>query len=105
MKRRRGNGAARQPARRSRAAFWAGLAVAVYAALAVTGVQTARQAHDLRQIYQRLSAVQTAKDDQLQEYRLLLLERATFAAHQNVERVASDELGMMFPEDVVKVER
>ena len=103
MKRR--SGAERRPARRSRSAFWAGLAALVYAAIAITGVQTARQSHDLRQIYQRLSATQTAKDRQLEEYRLLLLERATFAAHQNVDRVAAEQLGMVFPEDVVKVDR
>ena len=103
MKRRRG---ATQPTpQRGRTAFWTGLALALYAAIAITGVQTARQSHDLREIYQRLGAAQAAKDEQLEEYRLLLLERATFAAHQNVERVATDELGMMFPDDVVKVER
>jgi cell division protein FtsL len=103
MMRRRGT--ERRPARRSRSAFWAGLAAVVYAAITITGVQTARQSHDLRQIYQQLSATQTAKDQQLEEYRLLLLERATFAAHQNVDRVAAEQLGMLFPENVVEVER
>lgn len=98
--------ASRSPALRHRGtAFWVGLVLALYAAIAITGVQTARQSHDLRQIYQRLAATQAARDEQLEEYRMLLLERATFAAHQNVERVATEELGMTFPEDVVKVDR
>ena len=91
--------------KRSPVLFWALVALAAYAATAVTGLQTARQAAELRGLYRQLSEGQQIEDRHLREYRLLLLERATLAGYQNVEPTARDELNMRFPADVVRVER
>lgn len=91
--------------RRSRVTFWLVLGLAAYAAATITGVQTARQSSEVRELFQRLTASQQTEDGHLREYRLLLLERATLAGYHNVERIAADELGMRFPDTVVKVER
>ncbi len=74
-----------------------------YVGAAVAGVQTARQADEVRTLFQRLSDNRKVQDDHLREYRLLLLERATFAGTQNVEPVAAERLGMRFPTEVVVV--
>lgn len=83
--------------------LWVGLLA--YVGVVVAGVQTARQADEVRGLYQRLSDNRKTQDDHLREYRLLLLERATFAGTQNVEPVAAQQLGMRFPTDVVTVWR
>lgn len=79
--------------------------VLAWLSVAVTGVQSARQSGEMRDLFQRLSTNQQTQDGLLAEYRLLLLERATLAAYQNVERIAAEELDMGFPEEVRQVER
>ena len=84
---------------------WLALALGAAVAVALAGVQTARQTTQLRESFAQLAAARQQEDDYLREYRLLLLERATFAGYQNVERVAAAELDMRFPEAVVRVGR
>ena len=84
---------------------WLALALGAAVAVALAGVQTARQTTQMRESFAQLAAVRQQEDDYLREYRLLLLERATFAGYQNVERVAAAELDMRFPEAVVRVGR
>lgn len=84
---------------------WAALGLAAAAAAALVGVQTVRYSTQMRESFARLATARQQEDDHLREYRLLLLERATFAGYQNVERVAAAELGMRFPEAVVRVAR
>ncbi len=91
--------------RRSSTASWMLLGLATYAAAAVAGVQTVRQANEMRTLFQRHADNQRTQDRHLREYRLLLLERQTFAGYQHVERIAEDELGMRFPDAVVQVAR
>ena len=91
--------------KRSPIVFWLFVAIAAYAAATITGLQTARQAAELRGLYRQLSDGQQIEDGQLREYRLLLLERATLAGYQNVEPIARDELNMRFPDDIVQVRR
>ena len=88
---------------RKPAAVWCTLAVAAYVAAAIAGVQTVRQAHEMRGLYRQLSATQEDKSELLVRYQHLLLERATFAGYQNIERTAEEQLGMRFPEQVVQV--
>ena len=90
---------------RSSSGLWAAFGLAVYAAITVTGVQTAMQSDEVRGYNQRLSDIQAVQDEHLTRHRLLLLERATFAGYLNVERVAREELGMGFPQEVVRVWR
>lgn len=84
---------------------WLALALGAAVAVALAGVQTARQTTQMRESFAQLAAARQQEDDYLREYRLLLLERATFAGYQNVERVAAAELDMRFPEAVVRVGR
>ena len=84
---------------------WLALALAAAVAVALVGVQSARQTTQMRESFARLAALRQQEDDYLSEYRLLLLERATFAGYQNVERVAAAKLDMGFPEAVVRVRR
>ena len=84
---------------------WMLLGVAAWAGIAVTGIQTARQSGEMRDLFQQLSSNQQAQDGLLAEYRLLLLEQATLASYLNIEGVAADELDMQFPEQVRRVER
>ena len=91
--------------KRSPGAFWLLVGLAAYAAAAITGLQTVRQAGELRGLYRQLFASQQIEDRQLREYRLLLLERATLAGYQNVEPLAREKLNMRFPGNIVRVER
>lgn len=91
--------------RASSLALWTAIAMVAYAGVAVTGVQTARQAADMRGLFQRLSDNRKVEDRHLREYRLLLLEKATFAGAQNVEPVATERLRMRFPATVVTLWR
>ena len=84
---------------------WLLIGLLAYAGVLLAGVQTARQADAVRGLYQQLSDNRRVQDDHLREYRLLLLERATFAGTQNVEPVAAERLGMRFPAHVVTVWR
>ncbi len=84
---------------------WLALALGAAVAVALAGVQTARQSTQMRESFAQLAAARQQEDDHLREYRLLLLERATLTGYQNVERVAAAELDMRFPEAVVRVGR
>lgn len=75
----------------------------VLGAAVVSGVQVARQAHELRQLHAALQAVQHRQDELMSEYTRLLLERSALAAYQNIERVAVTELSMTFPDQVERI--
>ena len=81
------------------------LGFVVWSGIAVTGIQTAGQSGEMRDLFQQLSSNQRTQDHLLAEYRLLLLEQAALASYLNIESVATDELGMRFPETVRRVER
>lgn len=91
--------------RLSPSALWTAIGLSAYLGIAVAGVQTARQADQVRGLFQQLSDHRKVQDDHLREYRLLLLERATFAGTQSVAPVAAQQLGMRFPTEVVPVWR
>ena len=91
--------------RPTRSGFWMLLGIATWVGIAVTGIQTARQSGEMRELFQRLSTNQKIQDRLLAESRLLLLEKATLASYLNVESVATEELAMGFPEQVLRVER
>jgi cell division protein FtsL len=75
----------------------------VLAAAVVSGVQVARQAHDVRELHAALQDVQHRQDELMSEYTRLLLERSALSAYQNIERVAVTELAMTFPEQVERI--
>jgi cell division protein FtsL len=71
---------------------------------AASGIQVVYQTQEVRRLHVELQSVQRAQDELLSEYTRLLLERGTLASYQNVERLAVQELSMMFPESVERVE-
>lgn len=81
------------------------LGIAAWTGIAVAGIETARQSGEMRDLFQRLSTNQEVQDRLLAEYRLLLLEQATLASYLNLESVATDDLDMRFPEQILRVER
>lgn len=76
--------------------------VVVYLAVAATGVLAARQAHEVRALFDEIERLRVEGDAQLVEYRQLLLERATLSAYHDVESIAG-ERGMHYPRDVRRV--
>ena len=75
------------------------LAIAV-----ASGIQVARQTHEVRRLHGEIQAMQRTQDELFAEYSRLLLERSTLAAYQNIERVAEAELAMQFPNTVERLE-
>jgi len=74
-------------------------------ALAVaSGIQVARQTHEVRRLHAEIQAMQRTQDELFSEYSRLLLERSALAAYQNIERVAEAELAMQFPDKVERLE-
>ena len=71
---------------------------------AASGIQVVYQTQEVRRLHVELQSVQREQDELLSEYTRLLLERGTLASYQNVERLAVQELSMMFPESVERVE-
>ena len=80
------------------------LLILLVAAVA-SGIQVARQSHEVRRLHADLQAAQRVQDEVLADYSRLLLERSTLAAYQNVERLAQAELAMQFPDTVERIER
>ena len=78
--------------------------VTLLLATAASGIQVVYQTQEVRRLHVELQSVQRAQDELLSEYTRLLLERGTLASYQNVERLAVQELSMMFPESVERVE-
>ena len=73
-------------------------------AVVVSGIQVAYSTSEVRELHAKLQEARHIQDDELAEHSRLLLERATLAAYQNVERMAQVELGMQFPKQVERVE-
>ena len=80
--------------------LWLGLTVAVYALVCLTGIGVALKAAEMRALFIQLEDVRTTRDGHLEEYKYLLLERATLKSYQDVERIAVAELDMRFPDEV-----
>jgi len=76
----------------------------VLVAAVASGIQVARQTHEVRSLHGAMQDMHEAQDELLAEYSRLLLERSTLAAYQNVERLAEAELAMQFPETVERLE-
>ena len=79
---------------------WLGLTIAVYALVAIASIGVARKAAEMRSLVTYLEDVRKTRDGHLEEYKYLLLERATIESYQDVERIAASELDMRFPPEV-----
>ncbi|MYE24388.1 MAG: hypothetical protein F4Y01_10670 [Gammaproteobacteria bacterium] len=85
---------------RRRRPLWLGVTVAVYALVGLTGIGAALKAAEMRTLFSHLEDVRRTRDGHLEEYKYLLLERATLKSYQDVERIAVAELDMRFPDEV-----
>ena len=85
---------------RRRRPLWLGVTVGVYALVCVTGIGVALKAAEMRALFTHLEDVRGVRDGHLEEYKYLLLERATIKSYQDVERIAVAELDMRFPDEV-----
>ena len=83
---------------------WAGV-LAVGMGAAVSGMQVAAQAQDMRQAFRALSSAQERRDALLAEYSRLLLERGMLSSYRNVGDTAANALAMRFPEEFTAVRR
>lgn len=83
---------------------WAGV-LAIGMGAAVSGMQVAAQAQDMRQAFRALSSAQERRDALLAEYSRLLLERGMLSSYRNVGDTAANALAMRFPEEFTAVRR
>ena len=80
------------------------LALLVLANVA-TAVAVVFARHEHRQLFNRLTELEAARDDLNIEFGRLQLEQATWAESNRIDQVARTRLGMVFPEtrDIVVV--
>jgi len=76
----------------------------LYCAIAISGVFVAGGSLEMRLMVRTLSEVEAQRDELLAEHSQLLLERGAFSSYQNIDRVAAEQLGMKFPDQVERVE-
>ena len=70
----------------------------------VFGVQSAYQSRRTRALYSQLQKDQVTRDGLLAQRSRLLIERGAMNSYNGTERLAKTELGMRFPETIVRVE-
>ncbi len=80
----------------------AGVAI-LLAGIFSSGLQLVESADEMRFLYRSMDELQANQNVLLANYSRLLLERSTLASMQTVEIVATTELQMFFPEDIVQV--
>ena len=85
---------------RLRRPLWLGLTVVLFALICLIGIGVALKAAEMRALFTHLEGVRRTRDGHLEEYKYLLLERATLKSYQDVERIALAELDMRFPDEV-----
>ena len=67
------------------------------------GVQSAYQSQQMRALYSELQQDQVTQDGLLAQRSRLLIERGAMSSYNGTERIAADELGMRFPEKIVRL--
>ncbi|MAZ45283.1 MAG: cell division protein FtsL [Gammaproteobacteria bacterium] len=71
----------------------------------MSGIQVSWNSHRVRSLHAEIQSVQREHDTRLVENSRLLLERSVESSYRNVERYATEQLGMIFPEVVEQVYR
>lgn len=84
-------------------AQWVAGVVILLAGIFFSGLQLVESADKMRFLYRSMDELQTNQNVLLANYSRLLLERSTLASMQTVEVVATTELQMFFPEEIVQV--
>lgn len=75
-----------------------GLIVLLFAGILVTAVLVAYSTHTSRQLLNTLFAEMKQRDAHHAEWGRLVLEHSTWTAHNRIERIAVERLGMQVPE-------
>ena len=69
-------------------------------ATVISGVSVVYSRHKHRQAYIELSRLEKQRDELNIEFSRLQLEQATWSETNRIEQIASERLGMSFPQDV-----
>jgi cell division protein FtsL len=69
----------------------------------VFGVQSAYQSQRMRALYSELQQDQVTQDALLAQRSRLLIERGAMSSYNGTEKIAAEELGMRFPERIVRL--
>ena len=77
--------------------------LALFAAVGGSGLVLVTAAQEMRSLYSAMDELQSKQDRTMAQYSRLLLERGTFASLQTVEVVATQELQMVFPQQVEEI--
>ena len=88
----------------NRAGVFTGVGFAVLLGLVVvSGLWRTSSAQEMRSLYQELGVAQERQDELQAQHSRLLLEKSAYSSLLNVEKVARDDLHMVFPEQVAEV--
>ncbi len=85
-------------------AQWVVGVLVLLAGIFYSGLRLVESADEMRFLYRSTDELQTNQNILLANYSRLLLERSTLASMQTVEIVATNELQMFFPENIVQVD-
>jgi cell division protein FtsL len=77
--------------------------LALFAAVGGSGLALVTAAQEMRSLHSAMDELQSKQDRTMAQYSRLLLERGTFASLQTVEVVATQELQMVFPQQVEEI--
>lgn len=79
--------------------------LALVLVLAVSAIGVVASAHQNRDLFNSLTALQEQRDAYQREWSQLLLEQSALSAHGRVEKLAAERFGMVVPgrEDIVLV--
>ncbi len=80
-----------------------GLGVLLIALCVGLGVQISSQSQRMRALYSELQKDQVIQDALLAQHSRLLIERGALSSYHGAERLASEKLGMRFPETITRV--
>ena len=70
----------------------------------VSGTMVVNQSKQRQLLYRQAIELREERDLQLAEYSRLTLERGSLSSYQRVQRIASEDLQMDFPDRVTTVE-
>ena len=91
------------PERKTVPAQWVAGVFILLVGIFYSGLRLVESADEMRFLYRSMDELQTNQNILLANYSRLLLERSTLASMQTVEIVATNELQMFFPQNIIQV--
>ena len=91
------------PERKTVPAQWVAAVFILLVSIFYSGLRLVESADEMRFLYRSMDELQTNQNILLANYSRLLLERSTLASMQTVEIVATNELQMFFPQNIIQV--